>query len=316
MKALLYTVAKDVNSNLVDAKNAEKGRLFFCPLCNTALTLRKSGKIGKGTKRPHFAHRTLTPNCTPETALHHLFKHLLAAKFERHLEKQTPLEFAWKCTYCFERHSGNLMKKTRSVKVEYDLTVCRPDIALLDCEGRVFAVVEIVVTHKPEESVVKFYEENRISLIQIELTSDEDIDNLDNKIANPDRVGLCYNPRCEKCGQHKQRTKMTIVECTCWSCGSPMKVAIVHGNQLRWGSHIGPDRFTKGEIEFAKRQGVILNSKYSETVKQRYMANSCPKCPAFVGNHYLFTSYFAPAGCGELQSTELEIGYHCGHYKP
>lgn len=316
MKALLYTVAKDANDNVVDARNAEKGSDFFCPLCSTALTLRKSGRMGKGTKRPHFAHRTLTPNCTPETALHHLFKQRLAAKLERHIENRTPLAFAWKCTYCSQRHYGNLMKNTHSVKVEYDLNVCRPDIALLDSESQVFAVVEVVVTHKPEKGVVKFYEENKIVLIQIELTSDEDIDKLDNKISNPDGVGICYNPRCRKCGQYQQRTKMTIVDSPCWSCGMPMKVAIVHGNKLNAGSHLGPDRFTKKEIEFAKSRGVNLNSKYSGTLKQRYLANSCPKCPSFVGNHCLFTSYFAPATNGELPSTEFEIGYHCDHSKP
>lgn len=315
MSAILYTFATDNNGKFINASDAEKGNDFFCPQCKTGLILRKSGKTGKGTKRPHFAHHALTPNCTAESALHYSFKRLLAEKLERNLKDRKPLLISWKCKYCGDTHSGNLLKKIRSLRIEYNMGFCQPDIALMDCYGRVFAVVEVVVTHKPEESVVEFYEENKIILIQIELTSDKDIDNLDHKIASPNHVGICYNPKCPKCGQYQQRTKMTIVDCPCWSCGVSMKVAIVHGAKLSQGSHVGPDRFTKNEIEFAKSRGVNLNSKYSETARQRYLANSCPKCPSFVGNHYLFTRYFAPATYGELPSTEFEIGYHCDHRK-
>jgi competence CoiA-like predicted nuclease len=77
MKEILYTVATDLYGTLIKAFDAEKGGSFFCPECKTKLILRKSGKTGNGTKRPHFAHRGLTPNCTPETALHSVFKNLL-----------------------------------------------------------------------------------------------------------------------------------------------------------------------------------------------------------------------------------------------
>lgn len=74
MTNILYTVAIDNDGNLIKANDAEKGNVFFCPVCKTDLILRKSGKTGKGTKRPHFSHRKLIPNCTPETALHYSYK--------------------------------------------------------------------------------------------------------------------------------------------------------------------------------------------------------------------------------------------------
>ena len=69
MAKLLYTIAKNEQGLFIKANEAEKGNDFFCPVCSSDLILRKSGNTGKGAKRPHFAHKSLTPNCTPETAV-------------------------------------------------------------------------------------------------------------------------------------------------------------------------------------------------------------------------------------------------------
>jgi hypothetical protein len=37
------------------------------------------------------------------------------------------------------------------------MKICKPDIALFDETGKVFTVIEIVVTHKPEDNVIKYY---------------------------------------------------------------------------------------------------------------------------------------------------------------
>ena len=118
MTSILYTVATDKDGNLIIANDAEKGTHYTCALCRADLILRKSGKTGKGTKRPHFAHRSLTPNCTPETALHYSFKHLLAKKIETHIKNQTPLPFSWYCKFCGDKHSGNLFPSPKSLSIE------------------------------------------------------------------------------------------------------------------------------------------------------------------------------------------------------
>jgi hypothetical protein len=148
MTNILYTVAIDNDGNLIKANDAEKDNDFFCPVCKTDLILRKSGKTGKGTKRPHFSHRKLTPNCIPETALHCSYKNLPAKKIEHYLNSKIPLTISWHCNFCGENHSGNLLKKIKAVNVEQNLIVCQPDIALIDNSEKVFAVIEIVVTHK------------------------------------------------------------------------------------------------------------------------------------------------------------------------
>lgn len=313
MKDILYTVAIDNNENLIKASDAAKGNEYMCPVCKGELILRKSGKTGKGSKRPHYAHCVLTPNCTPETALHFSFKNLLFKKLEEHIQTNTPLQFSWKCKYCYESHSGNLLKKIKNVKLEYDLDICKPDIALFDNNNKVFAVIEVVVTHKPEENVLKYYSDNNIIMIQINLKSDKDIDELENKISNPDFVQTCSNPKCDKCGYYKHKTIMTIVDGKCWKCNSEMKAAIIEGGMERESSSVGPEKFSKQEIDFAMNKGVIIKEHYSKAANESYLANTCGQCRTFIGKHLLFIEYLLPAKEGEIPSKTFRIGYHCEH---
>lgn len=317
MTKILYTIAKDIKGQLIKANDAEKGNDFFCPVCHCELVLRKSGKTGKGTKRPHFAHHTLTPNCTPETALHYAFKNLLADKIQKYIITKTPLHFSWNCEFCGEKHSGNLLKKIKNVKIEHNLTVCKPDIALLEDNEKVFCVIEVIVTHKPEKNALKYYKDNNIILIQINLTSDKDIDELDNKISQPSKVETCFNPKCNSCGHYQSKKIMTIIDGACWKCDNIMKIATIStssGGSVRGGgNHLAPSKFTLDEINFAKSKGVVLKTQYCKTVQGKYVANSCTKCGSFAGDFHLFIEYIAPASYGELPSQAFEIGYHCDH---
>lgn len=300
---ILYTVALDKTGALIKAIDAEKGNEFFCPKCKNELILKKSGKSGKGSKRPHFAHRTLTPNCTPETALHFNFKNLLAEKIQKHIEQGIDLPIEWECEYCYETHTGNLLKKVKSVKVEYYMKECQPDIALLDKSDNVYAVIEVVVTHKPEENVLEFYSDKNIILILINLTSDEDLENLENKISKPDIVKFCYNPKCEKCKHHQQKTKMIIIVGDCWRCDKPIKVALTRKN----GYTLGPDTFTQKELIFAKNKGVSVSRK------KDYLANTCNHCGTFVGKTYLLDEYYIPALDDIFKYETFYISYHCSN---
>ena len=209
-KEILYTSALDENGNTIYINDAEKGRTYYCPICKGKFILRKSGKTGKGSRRPHFAHNNLTTNCTPEGVLHYSFKKLLIDLLERYRSESKPLIVNWKCNTCSVDYSKsklktNLLAKTATIKEEYNLKVCQPDIALLDPEGEVVAAIEIVVTHEPEENVLRYYERKGITLIQINLFSEDDLYKVEEKITNPDVVNFCLNPKCPIIGTMRQR---------------------------------------------------------------------------------------------------------------
>jgi hypothetical protein len=104
-----------------------------------------------------------------------VFLVLVLNKIRLSLRENRALNFEWDCQFCTEHHKGNLLKKISDVKLEYNLGKCQPDIALLDAHENVHAVIEVVVTHKPEEQAVKFYKDNDIILIEHVLKSDLDL---------------------------------------------------------------------------------------------------------------------------------------------
>ena len=303
-KEILYSTAKLENGNLVTAKLADKGDKFYCYECNGDMILRKSGKTGKGSKRPHFAHKNLSPNCSAESVLHKSFKELTFKKIKENIQNNIPLEMKWNCDYCGGSHNGNLLKKVTEVKLEYNLGVCQPDIALLNDKGEVHAVIEVVVTHKPEDQVLQYYRNNNIILIQIDLKSDNDIYEVNNKLSVPNIVDICFNPKCQRCGEHLGKMDLLVVKGTCWKCDAPMNVAVGVEQNMRIVKT--PKSFTLSELSFARSKGVIISNAYSG-----YNANRCPKCNMFVGEHFLFTSYVAPAGHGDLEYDLYEMGYYC-----
>ncbi len=309
MTKLLYTVATKKDGQFIQAIDAEKGNDFYCPICKEKLILRKSGNTGKGSKRPHFAHNNLTPNCTPESALHFSFKNLLFKEIDGKINLKLPINISWHCKYCNDNHKGNLLKKVTSVKLEHNLKVCQPDLTLLDNDNKTIAVFEVVVTHKPEQEVLNYYKENNIILIQINLTSHKDIELLEEKISNPDLVDICFNPKCKTCGNYKLKSQMKIIDGECWRCKNTMKIASTFKSYM----NSSPKYFSNQEIEFARSKGVLLKVHYSSTMECKYLANTCRNCGSFVGDFHIISEYITPAEYGEIPSESYDIGFHCQH---
>lgn len=94
---------------------------------------------------------------------------------------------------------ANLFKKAKSVQMEKDLDVARPDVALFDENGNVAVAIEIVFTHDVEDNTMRFYDDNGIVLVRIVVHSAEECNNLMQKIQYPDSVNVCFNKSCPRC---------------------------------------------------------------------------------------------------------------------
>ena len=276
VKEILYTTAVDKNGNLIHIDNAEKGINYYCPICKNEFILRKSGKTGKGSKRPHFAHNLLSPNCTPEGVLHYSFKKMLINLLGKYKSENKPLVMSWSCNFCNNKNSGNLLEKVASIKEEYNLKVCQPDIALLDEKENVFAVVEIVVTHEPEENVLKYYKENNIILIQINLSSEEDLNDIEKKIIKPNIVDYCLNHQCSKYGKYIINRKIHIYFELCGGCLSPIEKYKIEINSI-FGNKVSFD-FTENEINLVKARRTNIEIKTNQTTKEKYPKFICLTC--------------------------------------
>lgn len=192
-KEILHEYATTINGILIRANVAKKGEEYFCPGCKDKFILKNSGKTGKGSRRPHFAHNNLEGSCSHESYLHNTFKIKTLELIKAQIGKGLPLNINWKCNYCKKEHNGNLF--AFDAKAEFNMKERTPDIALFNQFGIVFAVIEIIYKHSPEDGAIKFYRENKIVLIEIIISSDDDLENVDNKLKFPTNVDCCLIPQ-------------------------------------------------------------------------------------------------------------------------
>lgn len=269
-----------------------------CAGCHQALVAKK-GKIVVH----HFAHYG-TAQCSGELVLHQLGKRILLERIQNALAKDHPLPVRWKCSFCEDAHSGDLLKKATSVLLEKSLDSFRPDLTLVGPGSKPIAALEVVVTHQPDAEAAEHYRKGGIRLVTFVVHEASDLEVLEKSeplVATS--IDICLRRKCPTCGQPVARRHLCILDVKCWKCRAPMKVALVEvsGSNVR-----GPDEFSGKEIALAERVGVILQSSFSATAQERYVANVCGRCRSFVGKHY-FLHY-----CEELDAAKgEETGSEC-----
>jgi len=207
-----------------------------------------------------------------------VFKKKLIDLLEKYKAENRPFISEWVCNACSYSNSGNLLAKATSIKAEYYLGECRPDIALLDKEDNVLAVIEIVNTHPPEERVLQYYENKKITLIQINLTSDEDTIRVEEKTKNPHIVDLCISSTCQNNNKYKinRRVVGRRHKCRCYSDILRFEIEIdsVFGIQSLFG-------FTEDEISLVKSKFdniVIKTRRNDQGIKEKYPVMECLNC--------------------------------------
>ena len=304
MKELRLPYALDSDGNLVHIDDAQKGYKYTCPSCGVELLL-KISQIPEGEKyhrRNHYAHRGNSDNHCSESFLHKLFKERCAEYLRNKISAKASVPFEWECKKCGDTHSGNLLKKAVRVETEFNLGVCQPDVALLDKDGNVVIAIEVVVAHSPEFAALTYYNENKIACLQINVEDFPDCDNIEEKLSHPDKVNLCPNPICEKCGRIMNRPKLAIYAGRCWKCESDMKVAMITSSKCI----LYPRDFNADDIKLAQSMGVILQMQYSKTVNETYLANTCGRCKKFVGDFHLHEYHMF-----EKPQKTVDLGFRC-----
>ncbi|MBQ7297494.1 MAG: hypothetical protein IJW80_04230, partial [Alistipes sp.] len=200
---LLLPYAYNGDGVLIHIDEAQKGQKYTCPNPNCgAELLLKIGKIPEGQKyhrRNHFAHKGKSDFHCAETILHKQFKKMCAELIRDRINSKQGLFFEWKCKECQKVYKANLLSDIKDVIVEYNLGVCKPDLALINGAGLVVLVIEVVVFHKPEASVIQYYAEKGIECLQIKLDSYEDCDEIQEVFSNEVKIKLYPQRICEQC---------------------------------------------------------------------------------------------------------------------
>lgn len=195
---LLNPWALNANGKIISIENATKGEEYRCPVCKEPMSYCKKG-IGPHAKIDHFRHKVKT-NCEGggESLIHKMAKEKIYDILRCFIDKQLDLPIVWTCPDCHRDIEANLLKRAKDVRMEHDLDEARPDIDLLDENGKPIVAIEIVFTHDVEEQTLCFYDANNIVLIRIIINSAEDCNDMLNKLQHPDSCNLCFHENCER----------------------------------------------------------------------------------------------------------------------
>lgn len=201
MKSVKWSIALDGNNKEMKVGEATKGQTYFCMACGNEMFVRKSS-----TGLMHFVHKRLPDNYSYESELHFYCKKILHQYLNKHIVSHKPLSISQTCGYCRKRFSVDITSGINHVAMEQTYVIngktVRPDIALVK-DNRPICVIEIVVTHAPEEDVLDAYDSQNILTIEIQVdeqTPDISVETLLDK-------AYMYIDRCDTCRQKLLREK-------------------------------------------------------------------------------------------------------------
>lgn len=160
----------------------------------------------------HFAHKSTTPDCNPETYLHKLAKIKIKEKFDTGAPFEISLHQTCGCTdkntcpFYKEEECKSEEYRTYDLRKTYDTCTeeetignYRADLLLTSSikPDTPPVLIEILVTHKCEEDKINSGEK----IIEIEIKKEEDITNLlDSPIVEPDKYS--FDKPATKCTFH------------------------------------------------------------------------------------------------------------------
>lgn len=299
--------AYDINKIEVYPDKAQKGQKYYCPDCDGELVFR-SGLI----KRPHFAHKYDPKYCDfhycPETENH------LRAKWKVRdiINKNEKLQITRICSKCENNFSQTIPTDGLRASLEYILNSgLRADVALLDKDDKVKAIIEIKETHGIQEEKKKI-------LKHIPMSEFLAIDVLANDIWEP--IYHNFKPViCKDCKARfnkaiqaiadtiNKRNRIYVFRKECMSCAKRYKQLIPLKNKKAITHYELSDKINVDIAivdENNNLQAVILLNKVTED--QKILLKSVPWIS--LSSETFFTQKELSADCDNFKPSKCD---HC-----
>jgi len=312
MAELKIPFALDADHEITWPKDAVKGTLYFCPSCGDRVILR-AGTI----KVWHFAHK---PNqtCSQETITHKSAKLLIqkAIRAWKAGKQQSP-QISRRCRICRTPSLQSFPDKVTEALLEQPLTDGSvADVALMTGD-KVVAIVEVLVTHavgneKKAGLPVPFIEVDGYKIIESP--------NILVPISDGFRPLICHG-----CLENYRKFRIKTQEIAALT-GQPIPQSYyLCAPSQRWKCHKeilvyswpGANAYSEHRPEQEPVPATVRH-KYSDTVKQKYWANTCPFCRSLQGNFFLYSepdgAFFSMGheeeGPTDYREDLLKIAYH------
>lgn len=304
-KLLRVPFALDENNQLLNPANAEKGKIYFCPVCNEPVIYRH----GEKEKRvAHFAHK-VSGSCNQETITHKTAKLLIQKAVDdwKSGKGETPI-IERACQGCGKTMPQQLPEKVDKALLEYRLeNGFIVDVALM-VKDKPQAAIEIWVTHavdriKASNLSVPFIELDGYGVIENPMVWQPMVDNFKPLLCN--ECKSIYLKFQAKATQVAKACNLVLPNsyyrhgiCKCWKCKREIIV-------FAWVKDVMHDN-SAPKIQPPPR---TVQYRFSKTVGDKYWVNSCPYCQSIQGDFFLYCEpdgAFFGVNCTEDSVTAFE----------
>lgn len=289
----------DLDGSLVWAPDAaeaqERPTAMTCVGCGGPVVLRAGAR-----NRPHFAHKADAACGAGETALHRTAIRVLAEVIGAAACAGRPFPLGVCCGRCQASRTGDLARH-RGCTIVCDKVLAdgfRPDLLIASPADRPRTVIEVVVTHPPDDGAMAVYARLGLPVVLVWPTWETlhllrtglDAGHRRTK-TNPD--GLydvvnypCPFPRhvedlgpaaCPKCPAPALRATVEVARSTCYRCKRTVGILDIvdHSGEALRVIAAGCEDLV-GTAEATKHLPVKLRSANSQAAGGRYLAHHCP----------------------------------------
>lgn len=273
---------RDADGVLVARQDAQRGMKLTCPGCSEPLVFRAGAKVAK-----HFSHRASSV-CSGESALHQTAKLMIHQVVERVAAGDGVVLLVYKCPGCGRDVESELDRRVLNGSVlEARLPSGRVVDVLLTLDGEPRLGVEVLVTHEVDDKKAAEMGISWVEVIGEEVVSAP-------RRWQPRAHGLQKIRPCRRCRmidevreEHVARALAnagescpagyTVQPVECYKCHSLIPI-------FRWG-----DQSFSNRTPPAPRPATIVFRK-SLSAGTSYWANTCARCKAPQGDHFLRTA--------------------------
>jgi len=263
-------------------------------------------------RRPHFAHRPGSTCSGGESALHSTTIRILAEGIVRAAREGRNFPFPITCTFCDVERVGDLARDQGcSAEIDHEVSNrIRPDILIRGSNGSPRYVIEVVVTHAPEDNALAEYLSLQLPVIVV-YPSWATLETIRNGLTNlpqhssggasVELLGRCPFHRhitaeegvvqpCGVCTADARLVTVEVSEGQCWSktCSRRVRVLDVYS---RLDDHrvlvAAGSSDLKGVELVARELGVRLQHRWSKAAGTNYNMIMC-ECGAPSGDNFVY----------------------------
>lgn len=339
--SIKYPLADDRGS-LVWARDlaavGERPTTLRCVGCEEKVVLRSGAR-----NQPHFAHDAGSDCTVNETALHKATIWVLSEGLADAARKSEQFAFPVACSFCEAMRLGDLARDpgcTADVNLQLSNGI-RPDILIRGADGEPKFVIEVIVTHAPEENALEEYRAHDLPVIAV-YPSWETLESMRTGLEGLAQRGgsadtgcvellsRCRFPRhinseegelqvCARCAAPARLVTVEVAEGLCGlrSCSRHVRVLDIN---TRLGDHrvliaAGAEEL-KGTDQIARELNVRLEDRFSKRANAKYCMNVC-ECGAHTGDNYAYGNFgkdeFLPSTRDPVKRYVICAGGHWQH---